>query len=178
MKLKTILSELIIYVCNNVISCIPSHTIRLFYYRKVMRFKIGRDTHIFLHCKFDTPKGLVIGNNTIINSNCRLDSRGLLYIGNNVVISTDTIILTADHDMDDNMTGRLRRVHLDDYVWVGTRALVLPGITIKRGAVVAAGAVVTKNVEENSVVAGIPAKCIKKRVDSLTYNARYRRLFH
>jgi acetyltransferase-like isoleucine patch superfamily enzyme len=179
MKLRVILSEFNTYICNNVINRIPSHTIRLFYYRKVMRFKIGKGSHIFLHCTFDTALGLQMGENSVINAKCRLDTRGGIFIGNNVSISNETTILSADHDMDNNMDGRVKSVHLDDYIWIGTRAMILPGVSIQRGAVIAAGAVVSKNVEENTVVGGIPAKFIKTRVNpSFNYTANYKRLFH
>lgn len=159
-------------------SHVPSHTLRLWFYRKIMNFKIEKGSHVFMGCHFDCSGNLIIGKNSVINANCRFDVRGTIKIGENVSISSDVIILTADHDMDTiNMQGRDRKVILEDYVWVGTRAMIMPGVTIGRGAVVAAGAVVTKNVEAFKVVAGVPAKVIKERVfrESFTYDASYKR---
>ena len=131
-----------------------------------------------MNAKFDCAKGLTIGINSVINSNCRLDSRGFLEIGNNVSISEDVILLTADHNEDLlGVLNREKNVFIGDYVWIGTRAMVLPGVKIGKGAVIAAGAVVTKNVEPLAVVGGIPAKFIKTRTEKFDYTARYKRLF-
>lgn len=173
--MKGFFSELRLYICNHLINKVPSHTIRLWYYRKIMKFIIGEHSSILLGCSFDAAKGLYIGDNTVINNGCRLDTRGGIKIGNNVSISADTIILTADHDMDNNFKGRNKGVSIEDYVWTGTRSMVLPGVTLKKGVVIAAGAIVTKDVEENSVVGGLPAKLIRTRKPSFNYTLNYRR---
>ena len=143
-----------------------------------MGFKICKGSFIFLGCKFDCAKGLVIGKNSVINARCRLDNRGGIDIGENVSVSSDVIILTADHDMDTfNFKGRNKKVVIADYVWVGTRAMVLPGITVSKGALIAAGSIVTKDVPAFSVVAGVPARFIKKRPENINYDASYSRLF-
>lgn len=72
-----------------------------------MQFKIGDHSYIFMGCTFDCSGGLAIGANSVINPKCRLDPRGGLTIGNSVSISNDSIILTADHDMNNNMEGRV-----------------------------------------------------------------------
>lgn len=145
----------------------------------MMRFKIGRNTSVLLNCSFDTTTQLDIGNNTVINSRCRLDNRGGITIGNNVSISQEVVILTADHNMDCPLfEGRTEAVIISDYVWIGTRATILPGVSIGKGAVIAAGAVVTKDVASYAVVAGVPAKEIGTRNPDLQYTLKYRRLFH
>jgi len=161
--MRVFASELLLYVTNRWIGHFPSHRFRIWFYRKFMKFRIGSKTSVFLDCTFDCSKNLVIGNNCVINGGCRLDTRGGISIGDNVSISAEVIILTADHDLNEGMAGRNRGVVIEDYVWIGTRALIMPGVTLGRGAVVAAGAVVTKNVEEFAVVAGVPAKTIKTR---------------
>lgn len=173
-----LLSELRLYLCNNWINKIPSHTIRLWYYRKIMGFQIGKDSSIFMNCIFDAAKGFKMGSNSVINSNCRLDTRGGIDIGDNVSISSEVIILTADHDIDsDNMEGRNKGVTINNYVWFGTRAMILPGITIGEGGIVAAGALVTKDVDFREVVGGVPAKVIRIRKGGFHYKANYRRMF-
>ncbi len=143
-----------------------------------MRFRIGSSTYVFMDAWFDAKGGLEIGNNTIINQKCRLDSRGTLTIGNNVSISSEVCILTADHDVQSGtFNGRLGSVTIDDYVFIGTRAMILPGVKVGWGAVVAAGAVVTKDVEAHAIVAGVPAKLIGHRNKILTYEIDYGRLF-
>lgn len=173
-----LLSEFRLYLCNHFICHVPIVKFRLFYYRNVMGFKISKGSYIFLGCKFDCAKGLSIGKNSVINARCRLDNRGGIDIGENVSISSDVIILTADHDMDTpDFAGRNKKVLIQDYVWIGTRAMILPGINIYKGALVAAGSIVTKNVEAFSVVGGVPARFIKNRPENLNYDASYHRLF-
>jgi acetyltransferase-like isoleucine patch superfamily enzyme len=177
--MKNTLSEFKLYLCNHIVSIIPSHIFRLWFYRKIMKFRIGSRSNIFLNCSFDCTKNFSIGENSVINANCRIDTRGGIEIGNSVSISSDVVILTADHDMDSmNFAGSTRAVCIADYVWIGTRAMILPGVKIGKGAVVAAGSVVTKNVEPYNVVGGVPAKFIKKRNENLEYKIDYQRLFH
>ncbi|PHQ28284.1 acyltransferase [Leeuwenhoekiella nanhaiensis] len=175
--MKRILSELRLYFANHVINKIPSHFVRKFYYKKIMGFKIGRGSAINLGCTFDAARNLTIGENSIINENCRIDTRGKVTIGNNVSISSNVTILTADHDMDDDMKGRCFPVNIDDYVWIGTSVIILPKVSLSKGVVAAAGCLVSKSVPELKVVAGIPAKIIKQRLPSYNYDASYIRLF-
>jgi acetyltransferase-like isoleucine patch superfamily enzyme len=176
--MSSILSEFRLYLCNHWIANIPSHRIRLWYYRKIMAFKIGAGSTIFMNCKFDCAGGLIIGKNSVINAKCRLDSRGTLEIGNNVSVSEEVIFLTADHSEDlIGVKGRSKKVYIEDFVWLGTRAMVLPGVTIEKGAVVAAGAIVTRDAKYLNVVAGIPAKLINVRPENFNYTAQYKRLF-
>ncbi len=167
-----------IWLANNVIAYLPSHTLRLSFYRHVMLAKIGSGTLIFMRAWLDCPGGLSIGANSIVNQKCRLDSRGSLTIGNNVSISAEVCILTAQHDIQDSFfAGVQSAVAIGDYVFVGTRAMILPGVTLGEGSVVAAGAVVTKNVQPYTVVAGIPAVPIGTRNQDLRYQAHYPRSF-
>lgn len=178
MKIKTFLSELRLYLCNHLISHIPSHSIRLFYYRNVMKFEIGKGSSIYMNCKFDSAKGFEMGVNSVINGGCRIDTRGNVKIGSNVSISEDVIILTADHDeLFDFIQTRNKNVTIEDYVWIGTRVTILPGVNIAYGAVVAASGTVTKDVASCNLVGGIPAKFIKMRTKNFDYCGKYRRLF-
>jgi maltose O-acetyltransferase len=173
-----VLSEFRLYLCNEWVSKIPIRRLRLWFYRKAMRFNIGRNASIFMNCTFYCAEGLTLGENCVINARSILDSRGGLTIGNKVGISQHVIILTADHDFNSPFgEGRERRVVINDYVWIGTRAMVLPGVTIGRGAVIAAGAVVTRDVSDFSIVAGIPARVIGERSKDLQYSNIYSRLF-
>src|SRR5215204_5308086 len=156
---KKFLPELRLYVCNEWISAIPSHRLRKLFYHSVMGFRTGNRSSIFMHCSFDAARHFDMGSNSVINAKCRLDTRGGITIGKNVSISQEVIILTADHDLNSPaFTGRNKAVVIEDYAWIGTRATILPGVKIGYGAVVAAGAVVTSDVEAFSVVGGVPAK--------------------
>jgi acetyltransferase-like isoleucine patch superfamily enzyme len=178
MGARGFLSELRLYFCNEWVGKIPSHRIRLWFYRRVMKFDSKQQSCILMHCTFDAAKGLTVGKDSVINSRCRLDTRGGITIGNKVSISQEVIILTADHDVEStDFAGRNRQVVIEDFVWIGTRAIILPGVVVGRGAVVAAGAVVSKNVEPFTVVAGVPAQFIKKRRRDINYIVNYHRLF-
>lgn len=178
--LRNLLSEFRLYLCNHFVNKIPIVCFRMWFYRRVMKFSIGKNSYIFLGCTFDDAMYLKMGNNSVINSNCRVDTRGFVEIGDNCSISSNVIILTADHDMDTpDMQGRNKKVILDDYTWIGTSAMILPGVIISKGAVVAAKALVSKNVASFQVVGGVPAKFIRDRkiTNNFSYNAGYKRLF-
>jgi acetyltransferase-like isoleucine patch superfamily enzyme len=170
--------DALLYLCNKIVAEIPSHTLRLGFYRKVMGFDIGRRSFIFMGAQFDCRNGFSLGDHAVINERCRLDNRGTLHIGSNVSISSEVCILTADHDpQSESFAGRNRPVEIADYSFIGTRALILPGCNIGRGAIVAAGSVVSKNVEPFAIVAGNPAKVIGQRPENLNYELDYGRLF-
>ena len=169
-----LLGEVRLYLCNEVVAHIPSRRVRALFYRKIMGFKLGEKTSIFLNCRFDCAGGLAIGSPSVINQGCRLDGRGGLTIGSNVSVSEEVCILTADHDpKSPDFKGRPRPVVIGDYVFIGTRAIILPGVTIHRGAVIAAGAVVSRDVQPLDIVGGVPARSIGTRSHELAYTTEY-----
>jgi acetyltransferase-like isoleucine patch superfamily enzyme len=168
-----------LYLANNIVGYLPSSVVRLALYRAMLGIKIGRGTNIFMRAWFDCPGGVEIGENTIVNQRCRLDGRGGLSIGNNVSIAADVNMITASHDMQSkDCKGTNAAITVHDYVFIGTRAMILPGVTLGNGSVVGAGAVVTKNVAPYDIVAGVPARVIGHRSHDLEYIASYWRLFH
>lgn len=168
----------LLFLCNKIVGHLPSHALRKLFYRGVMRFRIGQGSYIFSGARFDARGSFTLGADSTINDHCRLDNRGGIVIGDNVSISSETCILTADHDPQSPIfAGRERAVHIEDYVFIGTRALILPGVKIGRGAMVAAGAVVAKDVLPLTIVAGCPAKEIGRRDSTLDYRVAYCRLF-
>lgn len=143
--------------------------IRVFFL-KLYGANIGKNTVIARKTDVRCPDKITIGNNVLVNKNIVLDGRGGLSIGNNVDLAQDSIIWTAQHDYNDDYHKYLTSpVIIGDYVWIGSRAMVLPGVRINRGAVVAAGAVVTKDVDALNVVGGVPAKVISLRKSRLLY---------
>jgi maltose O-acetyltransferase len=120
-----------------------------------------------------------IGSGTVINQKCLIYTSSGLIIGNHVSISAEVALITGTHDINDpNFTSSYRPIIIDDYVWIGTRAIILQGVTIGRGAVVMAGAVVTHDVEPYMVVGGVPAKPItERRLTDLSYRLIRRPLF-
>lgn len=110
------------------------------------------------------PKGrLTVGTNSRING-AHIYAGELVKIGNHVRIAPYTIILDSDfHDVNDHFSdGVTRPVIIGDHAWIATRATILKGVRIGEGAVVAAGAVVTKDVEPYTLVAGVPARFVKR----------------
>lgn len=101
-----------------------------------------------------------------------------LVIGNNVSIAGEVRIYTMEHDVDDpNFAETGAPVVIDDYVVIGTRVTILPGVHIGKGAAIATGAVVTKDVEPYTLVGGVPAKFIRNRNKDLHYTLKFSRFF-
>lgn len=95
-----------------------------------------------------------------------------LVIGDNVCINDNVELLTASHDVNDkHWKHKKAKISIDDYVWIGTGALILPGVHLARGSVVGARAVVTKSTEPGQILAGNPAKVVStERTSDLDYN--------
>lgn len=167
-----------LYVINRWISYFPFHGIRLLFFRPMFA-AIGKKNAFLMGVQFRNPRNIFIGDHNVINAGVLLDGRnGKLVIGNHVDIATCTYIWTLEHDPhSDNFTDRPGDVIIEDYVWIGSRALILPSVRIGKGAVVAAGSVVTKDVEPMSIVGGVPAKVIGKRNSALTYTKFHRPWF-
>jgi maltose O-acetyltransferase len=173
------LGDLRIWVCNFIVAYIPCHAFRLWFYRRIMRMEIGEGSSIHLGCRFVDSGKVKIGRNTTINQFCHLDNRGALTFGDNVSISPHTAIVTADHVIDSaDFAGRIRPCTFEDYSFVGFRALILPGVTVGRGGVVCAGAVVTKDVAPMEIVGGSPARHLRQRECEPNYSASYIRFMH
>jgi len=129
--------------------------------------------------EFRSPKNISIGNNSVINKKVLLDGRGgQLIVGNNVDIAQETNIWTLEHDVhSDSHSTTDGDIIIEDYVWIASRATILPGVTIGKGAVVASNAVVTKDVPPMTIVGGIPAEEIGTRKSKLEYNLNYQPWF-
>jgi maltose O-acetyltransferase len=170
-RLKLFVVRLLNYLTNHVVSRVPSFRFRHAWYRRVLGIGLGPGAVVHLGCYvwFYGPgqlrrEGLVIGAHTRVNRDCCLDARGSLRIGENVSISPEVTILTAFHPIDDpEFRVATRPIEIDDYAFIGTRATILAGVRIGRGAVVGAGAVVTRDVPPLAVVAGVPARQVGTR---------------
>ena len=111
----------------------------------------------------DCGKNIHFGKNIFVNSGCRFQDQGGIWIGDNTLIGHNAVLATLNHDPDPKKRANLipSRIVIGRDVWLGANATVLPGVTIGDGAIVAAGAVVTKDVPPNTVVGGVPAKVMK-----------------
>jgi len=161
-RIKNIWLELIVFKLH-LVGCVPSHNFRKFIYR-IFGIKIGKGSTIHMKARFYDPRNIVIGEDTIIGEGAVLDGRDKLLIGNHVDIATDVMIYNSQHDVNqENFVATNESVKIEDYVFIGPRAIILAGVTIGRGAIVGAGAVVTKDVPPYAIVGGVPAKIIGER---------------
>ena len=142
---------------------IPFHHIRRLFYR-FYGIKIGSGSTIHTRAKFYYPPKIIIGRDTIVGEGAVLDGRDQLIIGNHVDIASEVMIYNAQHDInDENFKAITAPVTIEDYVFIGPRAIILPGVKIGKGAVVGAGAVVTKDIADFAIVGGVPAQVIGER---------------
>ena len=156
----------------------PLHSVRNWAFRS-SGGHLGSGSTIHMSARFFLPSGISIGQDTIIGNRAFLDGRAALTIGDHVDIASEVMIYNAEHDLTaDSFSAREEPVNIGDYVFIGPRAIILPGVSIGRGAVVAAGAVVTQNVPDYVIVGGVPAKVIGERKNKhLNYPLGRARLF-
>jgi len=175
----TYLFQFRLYIYNNFLNKIPFRTIRELFSKMYINF--GNHSSIRSNVKILNKYGrhVTIGNNSIINEGCLFDGRsGKIVIGNNVSVSREVMIYTLEHKIDcDYFKTESGDVIINDYVWLGSRVIILPGVEIGAGSVVASGAVVTKDIPPMSVYGGIPAKLIRKRTSNLLYKLKDNHFF-
>lgn len=176
-RIKNYFLDFWLMILNGITHC-PFWTVRCFFF-KISGLQIGRKSKIHCGCRFFSPAGVRIGRDTIIGYRAFLDGRAPLIIGNHVDVASEVMIYNSEHNIhSEKMEAVEQPVEIGDYVFIGPRAIILPGVKIGRGAVVAAGAVVTKDIGEREIVAGIPAKVIgKRKVKKLSYRLGRSRLF-
>ncbi|MDP4009634.1 MAG: acyltransferase [Candidatus Shapirobacteria bacterium] len=168
-RLKTILLEFWLMVLRWV-GYIPLHSIRkIIYIISGVQIPLFGST-IHMWANFFNPKNVSIGKDTIIGDHCFLDGRAPLKIGDHVGIASQVLIYNDEHNINSSdYSNSFGPVTIGDYVFIGPRSIILPGITIGKGAVVAAGAVVTKDIPEFEIWGGVPAKKIGDRNKNLNY---------
>ena len=123
---------------------------------------MGDNVHIDIdfHCEYGI--NIHCGSDVIINMNCTFVDNNCISIGNNVLIASDVKIYTATHTTD--VTGRTtfsKPITIEDNVWIGGGAILLPGVTIGKNSVIGAGSIVTRSIPENCVAVGNPCRIIK-----------------
>lgn len=145
---------------------------RAYTYKPFFR-SMGKRVYIRENVMIESPKKISIGNNVYINYRVTISGHsGTVKIGNDVMIGFGASIITTNHgyknlkkpmmDQKDNGKGD---IVIEDDVWIGANAVILPKVRIEKGAIVGAGAIVTKDVKPYSIVGGVPAKHLKFRYD-------------
>lgn len=156
---------------------VPSHRVRNAVYRRA-GLTLAPTSSIHWHAEFYAPERIVIGEHCTVGDTCFLDGRSGLTIGSCVNIGSHVSIYTRGHDVDSPDFAEVGApVSIGDHAWVASHALVLPGVNIGEGAVVAAGAVVTKDVAPFAMVGGNPARFIRERPRDLRYRLGYAKRF-
>lgn len=111
----------------------------------------------------DCGKNIHIGKQVFINMGCKFQDQGGIYIGDGALIGHNVVLATLNHAKSPKDRGTMipAPIHIGKHVWIGSNSTILPGVTIGDGAIVAAGAVVPKDVPENAIVGGVPATILR-----------------
>ena len=162
-------------VFNLLITHLPGHWLRLAWLR-ALGARLGRGTIVFRGTTVIGAQHLVLGERVQVGFRVVLDARGGLTVAQDVLISSDSQLLTANHDVSsDDFKRQVAPIVIADHAWVATRAIILAGVTIGRGAVVAAGGVATRDVAPLAIVGGVPARPLGERGGELDYRLSARR---
>ena len=174
MNLRLILGGIIACFYNSLLGHLPIRTIRRIYLRGWLG-RMGEGTGVQMGCRFLNGRKVHLGKRNVINFGCLFDGRKFhIRTGNDVSIGPEASILTLGHDpQSTEFADRGGDVVIGDKVWIGYRALILPGVSIGDGAVVGAGSIVSKDVAPYTIVVGNPAKKIGERSKELSYRFNY-----
>jgi maltose O-acetyltransferase len=157
---------------GDLLSLIPTRLgvkLRSHYYKNKCAF-FGNNVSLEMLTVMYSPDYIKIGNNTFINRGCCIDATsGEIIIGDNVMIGCDCVFSCSNHKLlrsDIPMTLQgfdSGKIHINNDVWIGAKAVILKDVMIGEGSVIGAGSVVTKNIPAYSIAVGNPARVIKKR---------------
>lgn len=154
---------------NMIWNKIPSRHLRKWFYQ-ALGTKVGKRTFPCRRVEILFPKGLSLGDGVAIGWFAELDARGGIMVGHNTNISSHVKLITGSHSIDDpEYSAEFKSITIGHHCWIGTGAIILQGVNIGNGAVVAAGAVVTKDIPPYEVWGGVPARKIKDRTHDLRY---------
>lgn len=156
-----------------IIPNLPSKTLRN---RLIRLFGVKATSNVMFWPGFSVrnPKGLTIEDGVSIGPKCLLDARRGLTIHESAVIAYEAIIWSLNHDYNDiHFCGKGAPTEIGAYAWICSRSIILPGVKVGEGAVVASGAIVTKDVPPYTIVGGVPAKVIGQR-DKKVYEYGYK----
>lgn len=134
--------------------------------------KVGKRVIFYPGVWINTGRNLIIGDDVDFAKDVLITTEGGVEIGDRTLIGYRTQILSVNHSIPPvgeriPISGDVyKTVHIANDVWIGAGCIILPGVTIGEGAIIAAGSVVTKDIQENTIAAGIPAKVIRVRINA------------
>lgn len=173
------------YATNGVIQHIPFFAARHWWYRRVLGWNLRSGASVLMGQQVQmaglrtSGARVSIGEGTVINRGCLLYTTGGLTIGKQVSVSAGVWLVTGTHDMNaPDFPAEFHPIVIGDYAWIGSRATILAGTRVGEGAVVMAGAVVTRDVAPYMVVGGVPARPVgERKLRNPSYDLRFRPLF-
>lgn len=139
-------------------------------YIKIFGGKVGKNVTFYPGIKINPARNISIGDNVDLAWGVIITTKGGVDIGDRTLVGYRTQIISANHAIPEGKerifeAGHVpKKIKIKSDVWIGANCIILPGVTIGEGAVVAAGSVVTKNVLPYTIVGGVPAKIIKERI--------------
>jgi acetyltransferase-like isoleucine patch superfamily enzyme len=158
------------YLYNYILTNCPWHGLRVFYLRRVLGIPIGERSFVHMGCLFYA--GVSIGRNCVVGRECHL--LGDITIGSNVSITAQTYIFSATHDKDSpDFSAYSKPVVIEDFVWIGARAMILPGVHIGKGAILGAASTATRDIGAYRIWVGAPAREIGRRSEDLRYQLNH-----
>ena len=181
-RVRYLARNLALFGANRIVGQLPGHAMRLAYLRHALGWSIGEQTSIHHGMTIFGGRGRVrIGRGSTFQTGCLIVGAGMadLTIGDNVAIAYRAALIMGSHDMySPEFAGITGPITLEDYVFVGTGAMILLGVTLGEGTVVTAGSVVTKSTPPYSIVRGNPAQIVGRRPRGLRYSAEHFWPFH
>ncbi len=164
------------YALNHFVNRIPLVGPRMRMYSAFgVKFDDVSHTHISLGVEMWVGRRLSMGPRSTIGQRCYIDARGGIRMDASANVSREAALLTATHMPDDpDFKADIAPIHLERGSWIGVRALLMPGVRVGEGAVVGAGAVVTSDVAPYDIVAGVPARTLRKRPETVRFEGYWR----
>ena len=174
MDSKVLAGSMLAFFYNGLIGRLPSRFLRSAYL-KLYLARFGRGTRVQMGCRFLNGRKVFLGDRNVINFDCLFDGRRhAIRVGSDVSIGPEASILTLGHDSQSpDFADKGGEVIIGDRAWICYRAIILPSVAIGEGAVVGAGAVVSRDVQPYTIVAGSPAKVVGERTRDLRYHCQF-----
>lgn len=160
-------------LCFKINSAVPDLENLQPLFAEMLEKKLPKGTYIIPPIQIDFARQMTLGENVFINHSCTCMSAGGITIDDHVQIGPEVTMVTTNHDFQDRYTLKCQGIHLKKNVWIGARAVILPGVTVGENAVIAGGAVVINDVDSNTVVGGNPAKVLKVLNDTSSTDGYY-----